>query len=183
LPREQILGATNDPLAAGRSSLYRWKTLLKEHYLRKSHLFKFALIISSLISNITPVSAADISKIRAVVQLSDPNLKVIEVGLKNIKAIVGETQKGNALIEVRVIVLGPALAFFKSKPKSALSDEARAVFEELRVNKRVGFYACENTLKSTGLTLPDLFFGFQIVHSGAYEVVRLQHEGFQYFRP
>ena len=117
------------------------------------------------------------------VQLSDPNPKVIEIGMKNVSAILKEAITRQSPVEIKVTAFGPALKLFRSQSEKVLSSENRKQFEYLRSNANVHFYACENTLHAFHFKLTDLLPGFQSVPSGAFEVIRLQHAGFQYFRP
>ncbi|MBC7690225.1 MAG: DsrE family protein [Methylotenera sp.] len=105
------------------------------------------------------------------------------MGLKNVKAMLAESQAQHTLGEIRVVTLGPALKLFTLHPATPLSVDSEKIAEELRSNEHVRFFSCENTMKAFGLKLTDLRPGFQGVPSGAYEVVRLQRDGFQYYKP
>jgi hypothetical protein len=125
-------------------------------------------------------AAEDVSKFKVVVQLNDPNPAVVVNGLRNVQNFLKAGEASRQIGEVRVIVFGPAVAFFKRK---AADTELSEAYSELSKKKQVSFFACENTLKRTKTKVQDLLPGFQTVPSGAYEVLKLQNEGFTYFRP
>jgi intracellular sulfur oxidation DsrE/DsrF family protein len=119
--------------------------------------------------------------LNVVIQLNDGAPEKIEGALRNVHHFVEAARKRHEAVKVSVVVFGSALAQFakaKADPKTATT------FKEIvEKEKEVSWFACENTLERVGLKLSDLMDGYKPVPSGVYEVVRLQSEGFIYFRP
>lgn len=95
-------------------------------------------------------------------------------GLKNIENI-WKAVDGNATIEVVCHGSGINLAV---KDQSKHADRIQALQK-----RGVRFVACRNTLREKKIPKESLLPGFEIVPSGAVEVIRKQQDGFGYFRP
>lgn len=146
----------------------------------------WATLISAFCSATPDFAAASSDQPRSlkiVVQLSDTGAETIELGLKNLKAIQSQASATKTALEIKVVVFGPALKLFQAETVHPLSPAGRKIFEGMRNSGRVQFDACENTLNTFQLKLSNLLPGFLGVPSGAFEVVRLEQAGYQYFRP
>lgn len=57
------------------------------------------------------------------------------------------------------------------------------LIDDLSKTKHVDFLACNNTMGAFGIKLTDLPPEFKTVGSGAFKVMKLESEGYTYFRP
>lgn len=122
--------------------------------------------------------------LRVVIQLNDSNPTNINNGMKSIINLYDKAQATGTPLEARVVVFGPALGFFKKKMPQELA-ESYSKLRDLAGVKVTGITlsACEVTLKNNRRQSIELPQGFKTVPSGAFEVVNLQRQGFQYLRP
>jgi intracellular sulfur oxidation DsrE/DsrF family protein len=117
---------------------------------------------------------------RAVFHLSDPGRPANLRGLQNvsngIKAILAQ---GDAPIQFVLVVHGPALGWFRRGEPDNLAEPLAQLLATGRVELRV----CARTLEDNHWTLADILPGAKAVPSGTAEVIRLQGQGFAYFKP
>ncbi len=102
-------------------------------------------------------------------------------GLKNVENILKAADAAGvgtaAGLEIEVVCHADGINLLeKSATKHAASIEAL-------LKKGVRFAACENTMRQRSIQREDLLPGVTTVPSGAFEVVRRQHEGYSYFKP
>ncbi len=77
------------------------------------------------------------------------------------------------------MVHGPALGWFRRAEPDGLAEPVAQLLATGRVELRV----CARTLEENHWTLADIVPGAAAVPSGTVEVIRLQREGFAYFKP
>lgn len=140
-----------------------------------SRVFPLAAILTLLTLALTTQGAADDPPLQAVIHVNFDDAKRQEGGLRNIEAILAEVGDEGARIEVVCHSDGIGLVVTQSTPYADAIKGLQA--------RGVRFAACRNTMNRKGLKPEDLLEGVTIVPSGALRVVRLQEEGYSYFRP
>jgi len=78
-----------------------------------------------------------------------------------------------------IVVHGQALAWFRRAEPDNLAEPLAALLATGKVELRV----CARTLAENHWRLSDILPGASVVPSGTLEVIRLQREGFAYFKP
>ena len=71
------------------------------------------------------------------------------------------------------------MMYFTNKSPENFSDN----MAKYKSNKHIKFFACKNTMKQMKINKEDLVSGFTIIPSGAWEIIKLQKEGYQYSKP
>lgn len=116
----------------------------------------------------------DENKVAIVVHNNDGDIEHQKHGLKNVQNILQEL-KGKGTIEVVSHGAGITMVLKDKSPSVETINKLRA--------QGVKFVACANTLKEKNISENELLEGISIVPSGAVEVVRLQQNGYSYFKP
>lgn len=98
-------------------------------------------------------------------------------GLKNVENILKTAAAQGLSAEIEVVCHADGITLLE-KSKTAHG----AAVESLQ-KKGVRFAACENTMRQRSIRVQDLLPDAATVPSGAFEVVRRQHDGFAYFKP
>jgi intracellular sulfur oxidation DsrE/DsrF family protein len=98
-------------------------------------------------------------------------------GLKNVENMMKAAGEAGVPIEVEVVCHADGITLVE-KARTAHASAVAAL-----VKKGVRFAACENTMRQRSIRRDDLLPGLTTVPSGAFEVVRRQHEGYSYFKP
>lgn len=111
---------------------------------------------------------------KAVVHINFGDSERQKHGLKNISNVL-KAAKGSA--DVVVVCHGQGIGLLV-KGKTTLATEIEGLMKQ-----KVHFLACENTMKEKGIAADQLLPGAETVPSGAFEIIRRQHDGFAYFRP
>jgi len=98
-------------------------------------------------------------------------------GLKNVENILKAADVAGTACEVEVVCHSDGIVLLEK----AKTTHAAPI--ELLQKKGVRFAACENTMRQRSIRPEDLLPTMTTVPSGAFEVVRLQQDGFSYFKP
>ena len=98
-------------------------------------------------------------------------------GLKNVANILKAAEAVKTVVDVEVVCHGDGIVLLE-KAKTPHRDDV-----VLLQNQGVRFAACQNTMRQRSIHPDDLLAAVTTVPSGAFEVVRRQHEGFSYFKP
>ena len=137
-------------------------------------LLLFLIARSPLLAEQHEMNRDDNKAISIVVHNNDGDTEHQKHGLKNVQNFLKEL-KGEATVEVVSHGSGMTLV---------LKDKSSAVETINRLRAEgVKFVACANTLKEKNISEKELLDGISLVPSGAVEVVRLQQNGYSYFKP
>ena len=126
---------------------------------------------------VAPPSTPAAAELRAVVHLSDPSRPANARGLQNVAN--GLKALGDEPARFVLVVHGQALGWFRRGEPENLGGPLAALLATGKVELRV----CAKTLEENHWVLSDLVPGAVVVPSGTIEVLRLQQQGFLYFRP
>lgn len=143
---------------------------------------KALLALAAVVSlSQVPVSAAVPKEAdeRIVVQLNVPDSKAIGMSLMNVTNIIAASLADGHNPAISVVVFGKALSSFTTKPGS----EFAAAIKTLSAGGHVRFVACHKSMQKFGYGPQDILPEFSVVPSGAYEIIKLQKQGYLYFRP
>lgn len=143
---------------------------------------KQALFLGLVVSGCTggaglgdePQAQGEKTMLKAVLHINFADSDRQKHGLKNVSNILKEV-KGEA--EIVVVCHGAGLDLLVTG-KSQHADEVERLIKE-----KVRFAACENTLRDKAIPKDKLLPGVTTTPSGAVEVLRLQQDGFGYFKP
>ncbi len=125
----------------------------------------------------TASSTAANSQLRAVFHFADGARDAVMRGLQN--AQNGVHALGNEPARFVIVVHGPALRWFRRQERANVGPQLAALLDTRRVEWRV----CRVTLEQNGWSESDLLPAATVVASGTLEILRLQQQGFAYFRP
>jgi intracellular sulfur oxidation DsrE/DsrF family protein len=119
------------------------------------------------------------STLKAVMQINSPNMGVVVRGLENALDVSEIAQAKGQQLDLRIVVFGQAVDLFEAPADESL----RGPFQKLSKHGDVHFYVSDIGLKRIQKGVKKLLSGFTTVQSGAYEVLRLQGEGYLYIKP
>jgi intracellular sulfur oxidation DsrE/DsrF family protein len=125
---------------------------------------------------LTPPAPAP-QMLRAVFHFSDPSRAVTLRGLHNARNALRALGSEDARFVL--VVHGQALAWLRRDEPENLAREAT----ELIATGKVQIRACAKTMEENRWQLGDMVPGVTAVPSGTLEVLRLESEGYRYFRP
>jgi len=97
--------------------------------------------------------------------------------LNNVQNVLKAAEAEGLKAEVEIVCHSAGITLVEKSKRT----HARLV-ESLQ-KKGVEFKACRNTMKQRSLREDDLLERVTTVTSGAFEVIRRQHDGFAYFKP
>lgn len=121
--------------------------------------------------------AQDARTLRVVVHINFAQTTHERHALRNISNILKAAGDDGLRPRIEVVCHGDGIRLVE-KARSELADELAALAE-----RGVRFDACRNTMRERSIQPADLLPEVVIVPSGAYQVVRLQHEGYAYLKP
>jgi intracellular sulfur oxidation DsrE/DsrF family protein len=124
-----------------------------------------------------PVPAAPDATLRAVFHLSDPNRAANLRGLENVRRALDAL--GAAPARIVLVVHGQAVGWLRRGEPDNLAAPVAALLATGKVELRV----CARTLEEFHWQAAELVAGAAVVPSGTLEVLRLEREGFVYFKP
>ncbi|MBC7474802.1 MAG: DsrE family protein [Candidatus Sericytochromatia bacterium] len=150
---------------------------MKKYIFKLLPLLTFALSFLFVLLPVNSFSKPDIIKV--VFQVNDKDHKIIESGFKNLKNMLETAKNEKQELLINVVVFGLSMKYFTKDSPENFSD----VLSKYTTDKNIKFLACNNTMKQMKLTKDNLLTGFSVVPSGAWEVIKLQKQGYQYFKP
>lgn len=115
--------------------------------------------------------------LRAVFHLSDPGRATNLRGLENVRRALEAL--GPMPARIVLVVHGQALGWLRRGEADNLTAPVAALLATGKVELRV----CARTLEEFHWQAAELVAGATVVPSGTLEVLRLEHEGFVYFKP
>ncbi|MFT3764868.1 MAG: DsrE family protein [Minicystis sp.] len=123
-------------------------------------------------------SRADASgAVRAVFHFSDPARPANLRGLENARRALAAL--GSTPAHLVLVVHGQALGWFRKAEKDNLAEPLAALLATGKVELRV----CARTLEENHWQLSDILKGAASVPSGSAEVLKLERDGYAYFKP
>jgi hypothetical protein len=125
----------------------------------------------------TPAHGGDTAVVRAVFHFSDPARPANLRGLENAKRALEAL--GSTPARFVLVVHGQALSWFRKAEKDNVAPQLAALLATGKVELRV----CARTLEENHWQLADILPGAASVPSGSAEVLKLEREGFAYFKP
>jgi intracellular sulfur oxidation DsrE/DsrF family protein len=138
-------------------------------------IFIAITILFSLHSYALPEKA----EVKAVMQINNQNLDIVRRGLRNALEITNSVKSDNRQLDLKLVIFGPAVDLFKKGTDPELNE----YFKKLTSSGNVEFFVDDGRLKKLRTTVKNLLPGFKEVDSGAYEVVKLEQDGYSYIKP
>jgi intracellular sulfur oxidation DsrE/DsrF family protein len=121
-----------------------------------------------------PALAADPTRSRVVVQVSDADPARWNLALNNVQNLQDEL--GAANVEIEVVAYGPGIGMLRLEAVTS-----SRIGDVVKSGVRVA--ACENTMRNQKLARADMHPALAYVPAGVSEIVRRQQEGWAYLRP
>jgi len=118
--------------------------------------------------------AQAVDKHRIVFHVTDADPVKWNIVLNNAGNVQEELGKDKVIIEI--VTHGPGINMLKAESK-VTSRLAQAL------DRNVGLYACENTMRMAKVTKADMYAGISYAPSGVAHIIRRQEEGWTYLRP
>lgn len=126
---------------------------------------------------IAPMGCAQVpaeGRARVIFQVSDNDPARWNVALNNARNVQDELGAKN--VDIEIVAYGPGLAMLRDDSKVA-DRLAQAM------DRNIGLYACENTIRNQKLTRADIYGGVKFVEAGVVHLMKRQREGWAYIRP
>ena len=111
---------------------------------------------------------------RVIFQVSDNDPARWNVALNNARNVQDELGAKN--VDIEIVAYGPGLAMLRDDSKVA-DRLAQAM------DRNIGLFACENTIRNQKLTRADIYGGVKFVEAGVVHLMKRQREGWAYIRP
>ena len=111
---------------------------------------------------------------RIVFHVTDDNPQKWNIVLNNAGNVQDELGKDKVIIEI--VTHGPGIDMLKAESR-VTARLAQAL------DRNIGLYACENTMRMTKVTKADMYSGISYAPSGVAHIIRRQEEGWTYLRP
>ena len=111
---------------------------------------------------------------RVIFQVSDNDPARWNVALNNARNVQDELGAKN--VDIEIVAYGPGLAMLRDDSKVA-DRLAQAM------DRNIGLFACENTVRNQKLTRADIYGGVKFVEAGVVHLMKRQREGWAYIRP
>ena len=121
-----------------------------------------------------PAFAAETTKARVVVQVSDADPARWNLALNNARNV--QTDLGKDNVQIEIVAYGPGIEMLKAESKVA-GGLAGAL------DSSVGLIACENTMENTKVARDDMYAGISYVQAGVTHIMKRQQERWAYIRP
>ena len=121
----------------------------------------------------TPAAKAD-DKHRIVFHVTDGDATKWNIVLNNAGNVQDALGKDKVIIEI--VTHGPGINMLKAE-----STVAPRLAQAL--DRNVGLYACEFTMRQAKVTKADMYAGISYAPSGVTRIIQRQEEGWTYLRP
>jgi intracellular sulfur oxidation DsrE/DsrF family protein len=125
------------------------------------------------------IAFAQEPNLKAVMQINSQNLPIVLRGLRNALDISDTAKAEGRHLDLKLVVFGPAVDLFVK----GIDPELLRDFKKLSETGNVHFLVDDRRLKKIGKEVTSLLPGFKDVKSGAYEVLKLEAEGYLYIKP
>jgi len=134
-----------------------------------------ALALSLALTSLATVAAeAPATKEHLVMQVSDADAGKWNLALNNAKNV--QTAFGADKVDIEIVAYGPGIGMLKMD-----SVVANRIDESKKSG--IAIVACQNTMKTMGLTDADMLVNTSYVPSGVVEIIKKQQHGYAYIRP
>jgi hypothetical protein len=136
----------------------------------------FAALLLAAAAALSPFAAhaQKAERQKVVFQVSDNDPAKWNLALNNAQNV--QADLGKDKVDVEIVAYGPGLNMLKADSKVA-ARLAQAL------DQSVGLMACENTMRNTKTTRPDMYAGISYVDAGVVHIMKRQREGWAYVRP
>ncbi|MBI2754832.1 MAG: DsrE family protein [Betaproteobacteria bacterium] len=125
-------------------------------------------------AQVQPNAQKSDKKYRVVFHVTENNPQKWNIVLNNAGNIQDDLGKDNVIIEI--VTHGPGIDMLKAESKVA-PRLAQAL------DRNVGLFACENTMRNAKVTKADMYGGISYALSGVSHILQRQSEGWYYLRP
>ena len=133
-----------------------------------------AAIAAFAVSPLAFAQAPAAGRARVIIQVSDNDPAKWNLALNNARNV--QDDLGAANVDIEIVAYGPGLAMLRDDSKVA-DRLAQAL------DKNIGLFACENTMRNQKVARSEIYGGVKFVEAGVVHLMKRQREGWAYIRP
>lgn len=141
---------------------------------RRQFVAALALLAAGLAVATPALAQAPAGRARVVIQVSDNDPAKWNLALNNARNV--QEDLGAANVDIEIVAYGPGLAMLRDDSKVA--DRLGQALD-----KNIGLFACENTMRNQKVSRSDIYAGVKYVEAGVVHLMKRQREGWAYIRP
>ena len=141
---------------------------------RRQFVAALAMLAAGLAAATPALAQAPAGRARVVIQVSDNDPAKWNLALNNARNV--QEDLGAANVDIEIVAYGPGLAMLRDDSKVA--DRLGQALD-----KNIGLFACENTMRNQKVSRSDIYAGVKYVEAGVVHLMKRQREGWAYIRP